>query len=72
MSRVSSLGGESSKVLALETELDAARREVAAAKQAAAMELALLRHQLAGVQQALADAEKVCLVCAQLLSVACA
>ena len=59
MSRVSSLGGEGSKVLALETELEAARREVAAAKQGAAMELALLRHQLAGVQQALADAEAV-------------
>ena len=46
-------------MLALETELEAARREVAAAKQGAAMELALLRHQLAGVQQALADTEQV-------------
>ena len=60
MSRVSSLGVEGSRIAALETELEAARREVASAKEGAAMELVVLRHQLAGVQQALSDAEQVC------------
>ena len=59
MSRVSSLGVEGSRITALETELEAARREVAAAKESAAMEVVVLRHQLAGVQQALSEAEQV-------------
>ena len=59
MSRVSSLGVEGSRITALETELESARREVAAAKESAAMELVVLRHQLAGVQAALSEAEQV-------------
>ena len=59
MARVSSLGVEGSRITALETELEAARREAAAAKEGAAMEVVVLRRQLVGVQQALSEAEQV-------------
>jgi hypothetical protein len=56
-------GGSGAEHERLRAELDAARKETAAAKEAVAQEMALMRRQLDSAQAAAADADKVRLVC---------